>query len=235
MISAQGLSRSYDDGARGPVRVLDGVELAVAAGEFVAVVGRSGSGKSTLLHVLGGLDTAYSGAVTVAGTQLKGLDDRALAAFRNASVGFVFQSFHLVQGMTALENVLLPAAFAARDEAEAEERARAALARVGLGEKTARLPGQLSGGERQRVALARALFNQPKVLLCDEPTGNLDVQTADEVIGLFRSLNAEGLTIVAVTHEERLRRAATRVLELRGGRLEATALVPGGEREEARR
>ena len=220
MISASDLSRSYDDGARGLVRVLDGVTLSIAAGEFVAVVGRSGSGKSTLLHVLGGLDSAYAGSVTVAGTKLDGLGDRALASFRNASVGFVFQSFHLVAGMSALENVMLPAAFSGGGSTDGDAaRAKEALARVGLGEKVERLPGQLSGGERQRVAIARALFNRPKVLLCDEPTGNLDVQTADEVIGLFQSLNAEGLTIVAVTHEERLRSAAKRVLTLVEGKL----------------
>lgn len=218
MISTEGLTRSYDDGARGTVRVLDGVQLHVAPGEFLAVTGRSGSGKSTLLHVLGGLDTGYSGQVTVAGTKLAGLGDRALSKFRNQSVGFVFQSFHLIQGLSALENVSLPAAFAAA--AADEARAREALARVGLGEKTGRLPSQLSGGERQRVAIARSLFNRPQVLLCDEPTGNLDVQTADEVIALFKSLNADGLTIVAVTHEDRLRAAASRVLTLTDGRLQ---------------
>lgn len=217
MISAEGLTRSYDDGARGKVRVLDGVSLQVASGEFVAVVGRSGSGKSTLLHVLGGLDSGFTGEITVAGTKLAGLEDKALAKFRNESVGFVFQSFHLVQGLSALENVALPSAFSAADADPA--RAKEALARVGLGEKTGRLPSQLSGGERQRVAIARSLFNRPMVLLCDEPTGNLDVQTADEVIALFKSLNAEGLTIVAVTHEDRLRSAASRVITLTDGKL----------------
>lgn len=217
MISTEALTRSYDDGARGLVRVLDDVKLEVAPGEFLAVVGRSGSGKSTLLHVLGGLDSDFTGQVTVAGTRLAGLNDRALSKFRNESVGFVFQSFHLVQGLSALENVALPAAFAATDGGD--ERAREALTRVGLGEKTQRFPGQLSGGERQRVAIARALFNRPQVLLCDEPTGNLDAQTADEVIALFKSLNAEGLTIVAVTHEDRLRSAASRILTLTDGRL----------------
>ncbi len=217
MISTEALTRGYDDGARGKVRVLDGVALQISAGEFVAIVGRSGSGKSTLLHVLGGLDSGFSGEVTVAGTKLAGLGDRALAKFRNESVGFVFQSFHLIQGLSALENVSLPAAFS--DSEGDGARAREALARVGLGEKTSRLPSQLSGGERQRVAIARSLFNRPKVLLCDEPTGNLDVQTADEVIALFKSLNAEGLTILAVTHEDRLRSAASRVITLADGRL----------------
>ncbi len=218
MISVEGVSRGYDDGARGTVRVLDGVKLEVAKGEFVAIVGRSGTGKSTLLHVLGGLDTGFTGEVTVAGTKLSKLKDGALSRFRNESVGFVFQSFHLVQGLSALENVMLPAAFAA-GEGGGEAQAREALTRVGLGDKALRLPSQLSGGERQRVAIARALFNRPQVLLCDEPTGNLDAQTADEVIALFKSLNAQGLTIIAVTHEDRLREAAGRVVSLTDGRL----------------
>lgn len=218
MIRVASLSRSYADGAA-LVRVLDGVDLAVAPGEFLAVVGRSGSGKSTLLHVLGGLDSGFTGEVEVAGVRLAGLSDEALARFRNEEVGFVFQAFHLVPGLTAAENVALPAAFARQEPAEVEHRAREALMRVGLEGKAGRRPGQLSGGERQRVAIARALFARPKVLLCDEPTGNLDAQTADEVVGLFSELNRAGLTIVAVTHEERLRSAASRVVSLAQGRL----------------
>ncbi len=221
MISVSGLSRSYDDGARGQVRVLDDVQLSVKEGEFVAIVGRSGAGKSTLLHVLGGLDSGFTGDVVVAGASLRGMSDAALSAFRNETVGFVFQFFHLVNGLTALENVMLPAAFGGAP-ADAQ-RAREALERVGLGEKGARLPSQLSGGERQRVAIARALFNKPRVLLCDEPTGNLDAQTADEIIALFKSLNAGGLTIVAVTHEERLRDAATRTIQVPSTQLAAPA------------
>jgi putative ABC transport system ATP-binding protein len=219
VISARALSRSYDDGERGQVRVLDAVSLEVQAGEFVAVVGRSGSGKSTLLHVLGGLDTGYTGDVTVAGTALAGLNDLALSRFRNEQVGFVFQSFHLVQGLTAQDNVALPAFFAPAPFADPEARALEALARVGLEGKAARLPSQLSGGERQRVAIARALFARPKVLLCDEPTGNLDSATSEQVVALFSELNRGGLTVVAVTHEERLRGAATRVLTLAEGKL----------------
>jgi putative ABC transport system ATP-binding protein len=218
VISVRSLRRGYDD-AGGRVTVLDGVDLDVAKGEFLAVVGRSGSGKSTLLHVLGGLDSAFTGEVEVAGTKLRGLGDEALSRFRNAQVGFVFQSFHLVPGLPAGENVALPAAFGAAPPADAAAQAKEALARVGLGDKAARLPSQLSGGERQRVAIARALFNRPKVLLCDEPTGNLDAQTADEVVALFGELNRAGLTIVAVTHEDRLRAAASRVVTLREGRL----------------
>ncbi|MDX2014668.1 MAG: ABC transporter ATP-binding protein [Myxococcaceae bacterium] len=219
MIDAKGVCRVFDDGERGRLTVLDGATLQVADGEFVAVVGRSGSGKSTLLHVLGGLDTGYRGEVTVAGVRLDGLSDAASSRFRNETVGFVFQSFHLVSGVSALENVMLPARFAASPPANLEARARAALERVGLPSHAARSPGQLSGGERQRVAIARALFASPRLLLCDEPTGNLDAATADDIVALFKQLNASGLTIVAVTHEDRLRVAASRVLTLSGGRL----------------
>jgi putative ABC transport system ATP-binding protein len=214
MISARGLSRSFLDGEGGVLRVLDGVDLEVKQGEFVAVMGRSGSGKSTLLHILGGLDSGYSGDVGVAGVSLRGLDDRALSRFRNTTVGFVFQSFHLVSGLNALQNVGLPSFFG-----ESSGDARAALDRVGLSAKATREPAQLSGGERQRVAIARALFCRPKVLFCDEPTGNLDAATGAEIIALFRSLNAEGLTVLAVTHEERVSSAAGRVLRLEEGKL----------------
>lgn len=219
MIDAKGVCRAFDDGERGRLTVLEGASLQVADGEFVAIVGRSGSGKSTLLHVLGGLDTGYRGEVTVAGVRLDGLSDAALSRFRNETVGFVFQSFHLLSGVSALENVMLPARFSAAPAADLEGRARAALERVGLSSHASRSPGQLSGGERQRVAIARALFASPRLLLCDEPTGNLDAVTADEIIALFRQLNAGGLTIVAVTHEERLRSAASRVVTLAKGAL----------------
>ena len=228
MISARGLTRAFSDGEGGSLRVLDGVDLDVKSGELVAVMGRSGSGKSTLLHILGGLDSAYAGDVTVAGTKLQGLDDRGLARFRNSTVGFVFQSFHLVPGLNALDNVALPSFFGAEGGD-----ARGALERVGLGAKAGRQPSQLSGGERQRVAIARALYTKPKVLFCDEPTGNLDAATGGEIIELFKSLNAEGLTILAVTHEERVSTAAGRVLKLEGGKLSplTPALSPRGERE----
>lgn len=219
MIATRRLTRSYPDGSRGRSVVLAGVDLQVAAGEFVAIVGRSGSGKSTLLQVLGGLDTAFEGEVTVAGTRLDGLGELALARFRNQQVGFVFQSFHLVAGMRAHENVALPSYFGAVLANDVRARAHEALARVGLEGKAERLPSQLSGGERQRVAIARALFARPRVLLCDEPTGNLDAETASEVIDLFKELNRGGLTVLVVTHEDRLRGAASRVLTLTQGLL----------------
>jgi putative ABC transport system ATP-binding protein len=215
VIEARGLSRTFSDGEGGTLRVLDDASLSVREGELVAVMGRSGSGKSTLLHILGGLDSQYSGDVTVAGISLKGLGDRALARFRNSTVGFVFQSFHLVPGLSALENVSLPQFFADGPSGDP----RAALDRVGLLAKASRQPAQLSGGERQRVAIARALFCKPKVLFCDEPTGNLDAATGADIIALFRSLNSEGLTVLAVTHEERVSSAASRVLKLEGGKL----------------
>jgi putative ABC transport system ATP-binding protein len=219
VIAARGLSKDYPDGAAARIPVLRDLDLSVEAGEFVAVVGRSGSGKSTLLHVLGGLDADFSGQVTVAGERLDGRGEVARARFRNQRVGFVFQSFHLVAGLTALENVALPAAFAPAAVPDAADRARAALARVGLTGKEGRRPAQLSGGERQRVAIARALFFRPPVLLCDEPTGNLDAETAAAVVAHFGELHRAGLTLVVVTHEERLRRAAGRVLVLAEGRL----------------
>ena len=218
MISARGLTKVYQDGERASFRVLDGLDLEVAKGEFVAVVGPSGSGKSTLLHVLGGLDVHYQGQVEVAGTALSGLAEKTLARFRGEQVGFVFQSFHLVPNLKAIENVLLPAHFGAGAKGQ-ERRAEEALARVGLAAKSDRVPAQLSGGERQRVAIARALFCEPKVLFCDEPTGNLDAQTGEAIITLFHQLHREGLTLLAVTHEERMCSAAQRVLRLKGGKL----------------
>ena len=220
MISARALEKSFEDGDGSTVRVLQGLDVEVASGEFVAVVGPSGSGKSTLLHILGGLDVDYRGEVSVSGVSLKGLDDRGLARFRSEKVGFVFQSFHLIPNLSALENVLLPAFFGGAVPGAVErQRANEVLERVGLGGKQDRPPLRLSGGERQRVAIGRALFHRPPVLLCDEPTGNLDANTGGEIIQLFRSLNAEGLTVLAVTHEERVSAAARRVLRLRDGKL----------------
>jgi putative ABC transport system ATP-binding protein len=215
----KGLSRRYADGEGGQLTVLDAVDLEVKKGEFVAVTGRSGSGKSTLLHAVGGLDRDYKGEVSVAGTRLTGMNDAALSTFRNAQVGFIFQAFHLVPGLTAAANVALASYFSKDAQPDVEARAKAALERVGLTAKAHRFPAQLSGGEKQRVAIARAIFNRPPLLLCDEPTGNLDARTGDEVISLFASLHQEGLTLLVVTHEERVSKAATRVLALKEGKL----------------
>ncbi len=224
MITTRGLCRTYIDGDGTKVRVLDGVDLDVAEGEFVSIVGASGSGKSTLLHVLGGLDSAFEGEATVGGTRLEGLDDAGLARFRNAQVGFVFQSFHLIPNLRARDNVMLPVFFGGRSpDADDEKRADEVLERVGLHGKGHRMPTQLSGGERQRVAIGRALFARPRVLLCDEPTGNLDAATGGEIIALFKSLHADGLTLLAVTHEARVSEAAQRVLRMRAGKLQPAA------------
>lgn len=229
MIRARDIVKQYVDGDGTEVRVLDGLSLDVADGDFVAVVGPSGSGKSTLLHLLGGLDVHYQGDVEVAGVKLSGLKDKELARFRNQHVGFVFQSFHLIPNLSAVENVLMPSHFGPASP-EARKRAEALLDRVGLLAKKERTPVRLSGGERQRVAIARALFTGPRLLLCDEPTGNLDAATGAGVIKLFEELHREGLTLLAVTHEERMSSAAKRVLRLKEGRLveESRPALAGG-------
>ncbi|KFA93597.1 ABC transporter ATP-binding protein [Archangium violaceum] len=229
MIRARDIVKQYRDGDGTEVRVLDGLSLDVADGDFVAVVGPSGSGKSTLLHLLGGLDVHYQGDVEVAGVKLSGLKDKELARFRNQHVGFVFQSFHLIPNLSAVENVLMPSHFGAASP-EARKRAESLLDRVGLLAKKDRAPVRLSGGERQRVAIARALFTGPRLLLCDEPTGNLDAATGAGVITLFEELNREGITLLAVTHEDRMSSAARRVLRLKEGRLveETRPALAGG-------
>jgi putative ABC transport system ATP-binding protein len=198
--------------------VLRGVSLTVEAGELLALVGRSGSGKSTLLSILGGLDRRCEGRVEVLGRDLLALDDAALSRFRNHEVGFVFQSFNLLEHVSVFENVLLPSYFG--DFAgDTSARAREALSRVGMVDFVGRRPGELSGGQKQRVAIARALFARPRLLLADEPTGNLDAETGREIIELFSALVREGLTLVLVTHEERVSSVATRVLGITDGRL----------------
>jgi putative ABC transport system ATP-binding protein len=204
--------------------LLRGVDLEVPRGDFVAIEGQSGSGKSTLLHLVGGLDRDYGGTLRVLGEELRALDDPQLSALRNRGIGFIFQSFNLLPQLTALENVLLPEAFGEVPDAPA--RARLALEKVGLGHKASARPVRLSGGERQRVAIARALLLQPPLLLCDEPTGNLDARTGEGIIDLFRALHRAGSTLLIVTHEVRVSRAATRVLLLRDGRLEAPPVDP---------
>jgi putative ABC transport system ATP-binding protein len=215
----QNLEKRY-----GAEAVLRGVTLTVEEGELVSLIGRSGSGKSTLLHVLGGLDRRYTGSVEVLGRELASLDDRGLARFRNREVGFVFQAFNLLDHLTVRENVALPSYFADGAMAGvAESRARAdeALERVGVRDKADARPGELSGGQKQRVAIARALYARPRLLLADEPTGNLDSETGAQIIELFRALNRDRITIVIVTHEERVSQAAARVLRVDDGRIVA--------------
>jgi len=207
--------------AFGPTPLFEGVAFDIAPGERVALVGESGSGKSTLLYVAGALDRDFEGEAEVAGTRLAGLSPSALARLRNRAVGFVFQAFNLLDGLTALENVMLPGVLRRDGEPLPALRARAgeALARVGLAGRAEARPARLSGGERQRVALARALLARPAVLLADEPTGNLDTQTGEAIIALFRELAASGISVLVVTHEERVSSAAARVLHLDHGRL----------------
>jgi putative ABC transport system ATP-binding protein len=217
-IELRALRKRYPprDGAGAPQELWRGLDLEVHAGEFLAVEGQSGSGKSTLLHILGGLDRAYEGEVRVLGEDLRGMSDARLAALRHARIGFIFQSFNLLAELTALQNVLLPDFFG-DGVPDAERRAREALDRVGLADKARARPTALSGGERQRVAIARALLARPPLLLADEPTGNLDAHTGHGIIELFRELHRDGMTLLVVTHETRVSRAASRVLVLRDG------------------
>lgn len=218
MIHLEHISRKYGTG-EAATSALSDLTLDVPTGAFVTVVGTSGSGKTTLLNILGGLDGDYSGTAAIAGKNLKQMDDRELSRFRNQTVGFVFQHFNLLEHLDALQNVAL-STFFSRDDTKAPERAEEVLIRVGLKDKLHKLPGQLSGGQKQRVAIARALFSRPRLILADEPTGNLDTNTGSQIISLFESLNADdGLTVVAVTHEEFLFKNATLALHLEDGRL----------------
>ena len=225
MIRARGLHKSFHTG-KTELPVLRGVDLDVADGEFVALVGRSGSGKSTLLGILGGLDTDYRGAVEVGGQDLRKLGDAQLSAYRNTSIGFVFQSFHLLDHLSCLDNVTLPALFvrgkSGQDDAAARARAQELLARVGIAEKAETRPSTLSGGQKQRLAIARALFHRPALLIGDEPTGNLDSATAEDVLTLFTRLcRDDKVTLVLVTHDPTIARAADRVVEIRDGLIAA--------------
>jgi putative ABC transport system ATP-binding protein len=202
-----------------PVRALRGVDLTVRQGEFVAVMGPSGCGKSTLLNLIAGLDTPTDGEIFVAGEPLAGKDESELACLRRRHIGFVFQFFNLLEGMTALENVVLPAMLAGLPRKQAETRARDLVDLLGLAGKEHDLPGVLSGGQRQRLAIARALANRPVLLLADEPTGALDSAGGAEILELFRRLHADGQTILLVTHDEKIAAASDRVLEMADGRL----------------
>jgi putative ABC transport system ATP-binding protein len=221
IVKMSGVKKSYRSG-KVTHEVLHDVHLAIDPGELVAIVGTSGSGKSTLLNIIGGLDRDYAGEVAVAGQDLARLGDAALSHLRNEKVGFVFQQFNLLEHLSCAENVALPAIFSPRVMPDAQERARRALERVGIGDRAADLPANLSGGQKQRVAIARAIFNAPPLLLCDEPTGNLDTKTGQQIIELFTALNREdGITLVIVTHESRVSGAAHRIVRLEDGRISA--------------
>jgi putative ABC transport system ATP-binding protein len=222
LVAARSLTKTYRVGDV-PVAALADVSLEVAEGRFVAVTGASGSGKSTLLNLLGGLDTPSAGTVEVAGALVSAMDREALARYRRFVAGMIFQSFNLVAARTALENVELPLVFAGVEKTERRRRAAELLARVGLAHREGHTPPELSGGEQQRVAVARALANRPRLLLADEPTGNLDSRTAREIIDLLAGLNrGTGLTIVMVSHEEALVRShAHGLVRLQDGRIVA--------------
>ena len=216
MITTTDLTKNYPSGD-GEVAALRGIDLTVETGEFVCIMGQSGSGKSTLLTILGGMCHPSAGTVEVDGTALYGLNDDGLADFRARHFGFVFQSFHLVPYLTALENVMLPLAPLKLAAAKKRSMAAEALEQVGLAGKQGRLPGKLSGGEQERVAIARAVVNRPAILFADEPTGNLDSATSDQVMGLFAQLHQAGQTIMMVTHNPDNGRYAQRTIRLKDG------------------
>jgi lipoprotein-releasing system ATP-binding protein len=222
-ISARGVVKSYPVG-QSRLTILRGLDLDVEAGEMIAIVGASGVGKSTLLHILGGLDRADEGTLTIADGNLSTMADHAIVAFRNRRIGFVFQFHHLLPEFSAVENAEMPMRIARMPVDGARQRAAELLTRVGLGDRLSHRPGMLSGGEQQRVAVARALVMRPAVLLADEPTGDLDEQTADTLHALLREMHgAYGLTSVIATHNLRLAAACDRTLRLEGGRLVARA------------
>ncbi|GBF33006.1 cell division transporte FtsE [Desulfocucumis palustris] len=224
MIQVSGLNKIYNSGEH-PVHALIEVNLEVKAGEFVSVMGPSGSGKSTFMNILGGLDTPTSGSYRLDGIEISSLDDTGMAKVRNRKIGFVFQNFNLLPRMTALRNVEMPMLYAGLNARERVKKATTALERVGLAGRIDHRPNQLSGGQIQRVAIARALVNEPAVLLADEPTGNLDTRSGEEIMAIFQDLNRSGATIVLVTHELDIALHTSRIIHFRDGRLEADEKV----------
>jgi ABC-type lipoprotein export system ATPase subunit len=227
LLSARGLCKTYGRGDA-LVRAVDDVSLDVEAGETVAIMGPSGCGKSTLLHLLGGLDRPDAGTIVLDGRQVNGLGERGLARMRRDAVGFVFQAFHLMDELTAVENVELPALLAGRSPRTARRHALELLARTGLADRAKFLPSALSGGQRQRVAVARALASDPVIVLADEPTGNLDSAATLEVLRLFDDLHAAGQTLVIVTHDSRIAATADRLISMRDGAFIDETRLSGG-------
>jgi lipoprotein-releasing system ATP-binding protein len=222
LLEVRGLSKTYGSGSN-RIEVLSGIDLDLQGGTTTALIGASGAGKSTLLHLLGALDRPTSGTVCFRGENIFDKNDRQLAAFRNRSIGFVFQFHHLLPEFTALENVMMPALIARTPRPKAREMAASLLEDVGLGQRMTHRPGELSGGEQQRVAIARALTLEPELLLADEPTGNLDMKTSDGIHAMLTELQIKkGLTLVIVTHNERLAEAMGTTIHLLDGRVEKT-------------
>jgi putative ABC transport system ATP-binding protein len=225
MIKIQGLKKVYKTGNLS-VTALDDVSFNIKKGEFVAVMGPSGSGKSTLMNILGCLDSATEGLYILDGMRVDGLNENQLADIRNKKIGFVFQAFNLLARTTALKNVELPMMYAGVPIKTRRELAASALGRVGLNDRMHHLPNELSGGQKQRVAIARALVNNPAIILADEPTGNLDTRSGQDIMDIFTQLNRDGVTIVLVTHEHDIARYANRVLSFRDGRLVSDSNAP---------
>jgi putative ABC transport system ATP-binding protein len=232
LIEAKDLEKLYRMGDE-TVHALDGVSFSIPRGDYAAIVGPSGSGKSTLMNIIGGLDTPTRGRIVIAGNDIGEMSDDDLAVFRNQTIGFVFQSFNLLPRLTALENVELPMIYGGIEPKERTRRASELLERVGLGQRMGHRPTQLSGGQQQRVAIARALAGKPALILADEPTGALDTNTGIEILGLFNQLNAEGATIVLVTHDHDVARATKRTIEMRDGHIVADHLNDRSARNDA--
>jgi putative ABC transport system ATP-binding protein len=227
VLAARALRKEYGREA-GLVRAVDGIDLSVAAGETLAVMGPSGCGKSTLLHLMGSLDRPSAGEIWLSGQRIDQMGERALARLRREAVGFVFQAFHLMDELTAVENVELPALLAGISPRKARRRAAGLLEQVGLADRAGFLPSALSGGQRQRVAVARALANQPLVVLADEPTGNLDSEATLDVLRLFDTLHTAGQTLVIVTHDARIAATADRLISMRDGAFVDETRLTGG-------
>lgn len=227
MIFMQDVCKKYVQGAK-TIDALRNFSLHISRGEFVAVMGPSGSGKSTLLNLLGGLDLPTSGRININDVELRGLDDNALTLIRRTHIGFVFQSFHLLPALSALDNVSLPLLLSGVEPSVATSKARAMLDQVGLGNRLGHAPKHLSGGEMQRVAIARALVHTPSLLLADEPTGNLDSTTSAEILALLRTIHLQGQTIVMVTHDPLAAKYSQRILTLKDGELESDSPLPDG-------
>ena len=220
IIKTENLKRLFQVGSE-TVEALKGINLSINRGEFVSIMGPSGSGKTTLMNIIGCLDTPTEGTYYLNNQLVNKLDDDELASIRNKEIGFVFQSFHLLAKNSALNNVMLPMKYAGVKESEAEKRAINVLDKVGLSDRTSHTPSELSGGQQQRVAIARALVNNPSIIFADEPTGNLDSQTGDDVMNLFKELNSQGQTIILITHEEDVARQSKRIINIRDGLIES--------------
>ncbi len=230
VIELTNIVKTYDMGAAQQVQALQGVSLTIQKNEYVAIMGPSGSGKSTLMNIIGCLDTPTSGQYLFNGVNVSEMDDNNLARIRNKEIGFVFQTFNLLARSDALHNVELPLIYAGISAHERKERARQTLEGVQLGDRVHHKPNELSGGQRQRVAVARALVTRPSIILADEPTGNLDSRTGDEIMALFEELHSKGNTIILVTHEADIAEHAHRIVRMRDGKIERDEMTPADKR-----